>query len=79
MRERLFNPALMAALFIGTLAACTNAPQNVQTAANEGSNCGSAPVQNSQIKEHYQLSSADRQTKNSPPILEIMFCEVFTA
>lgn len=79
MRKHLFKPALIAALLVGTWAAFANTPQNMPTAANEGSDCGSAPARSAQVSAHYQQVSADRDTEPAPQMIEIMFCEVFTA
>lgn len=71
--------ALVAALLIGPTAACADAPQDIQTAVNDGSDCGSPSSQRTSIQVHYTKTATGRQPENASPTLETVFCELFTA
>lgn len=79
MYSILVKRALVAAFFIGPIAACVNGPQDFSHTAKNGSECKSSANQRSTMQAHYTEKPLDRESENSPPMIETIFCGIFTA
>ena len=79
MCKTLITKAVVIALFAGPLAACSHSPQDTALATNASSDCSSSPTQSSNITRHRQHTALDQNIENSPPMIEVIFCDILTA